>query len=134
MPLARQACSSRIAEQSDVLLSCSLRGHTIRGRFYLLTFCSLFASFFSTPIFYNDWYQKISIWELQNILKSQRTATTHHQNAPTVKTCKKTLSGRGQTSRVATIYNTLSFFFKGPGLPQNNQNGFQNEASGHSPS
>ena len=48
--------------------------------------------------------------EPQIFLKSQKSAKIDHKNAPTVKTCKKTPSGRGQTIKINDGY-TLSTVF-----------------------
>ena len=89
-----------------------------------LPFFTLFASFFQDPFIYNDWYQKSSKWEPPNAPKSTKTAKSQHQNAPTVKTCKKTPSGRGQTSEIDDSY-TLSYIFP---KAQRSQKGCKMEA------
>ena len=37
---------------------------------------------------------------------------THYQNAPTIKTCKKTVSGKGQASEIKDSYTVLKVFSK----------------------
>ena len=44
-----------------------------------------------------------------------KTAKIHHQNTPTVKTCKKTLSGRGQTSEIDDGYTLFTVFSEAQG-------------------
>ena len=104
-----------------VPLSCSLRGPQ---PLVLRLPESTRGTLFQHPIFNTDLYQKVSKWEPQNSPKSQKSAKTHHQNAPTVKTCKKTLSGRSQTSE---IYDpcTLSAVFS---EAQGSQKGVKMEA------
>ena len=36
----------------------------------------------------------------------------HYQNAPAIKTCKKTVSGKGQTSEIDDSYTVLNVFSK----------------------
>ena len=64
------------------------------------------------------------------VLESLKSAKTHPQNAPTIKTCKKTLSGRGQTSKIDDSY-TLSAVFSKPRAPKREPKWSQNGASGH---
>ena len=47
--------------------------------------------------------------------KTQRSGKTHHQNTPTVKTCKKTLSGRGQASEMNDGYTLFTVFSEAQG-------------------
>jgi hypothetical protein len=47
--------------------------------------------------------------------KSQKSAKKPNHNAPTVKTCKNTLSGRGQTSKIDDSYTLLAVFSKAQG-------------------
>ena len=111
---------------SGCLMSCLLSLKSLRGPQPPAWGYSRFpaAPFFSTPIFNNDWYQKVSKWEPQNNQKSQQSTKTHHRNAPTIKTCKKTLSGRGQTSEIHDRY-TLSAVFS---EAQGSQKGVKMEA------
>ena len=71
----------------------------------------------SVPFFQNSFFTTYGTKRLepQNSLKSQTSANTHHQNAPTVKTCKKTLSGRGQNPKVNDRYTLLIFFSEAQG-------------------
>lgn len=75
----------------------------------------LAAPFFSTPIFYNDWYQKVSKWEPQNGPKSQQSAKKRHRNAPTIEIFKKSLSGRGPTSKIDNPHTVSAVFSKSQG-------------------
>ena len=43
-------------------------------------------------------------------LKIGKFEKTHHQNAPAIKTCKKTASRRGQTSKFDNSYTVLTVF------------------------
>jgi hypothetical protein len=95
-----------------------------------LPFFTLFASFFQNPFIYNDWYQKSSKWEPPNGPKSHKTAKTQHQNAPTVKTCKKTPSGRAQPSEIDGRYTLFSDFSEAQGSQQNTQIGAKMESLG----
>ena len=98
-----RACSGQCltAGLSDCLL---LRGPQPRGRFYSrgpqTLFGTLFAFVCSDLICYNEWYHHVSKWVPQNNPKSQKTTKKHNHNAPTVKTCKNTLSGRDQTFKI----------------------------------
>ena len=49
-------------------------------------------------------------------LKIMKKCKKSHRNAPTVRTCKKTESGRVQASGIDNLYNTFSCFPKGPDL------------------
>ena len=53
--------------------------------------------------------------------KSHKTAKKQHQNAPTVKTCKKTPAGRGQPSEIDGRYTLFSVFSEAQGSQQNTQ-------------
>ena len=66
-------------------------------------------------------YQKNSKWEPPSHPKSQKTAKTQHQNAPTVKTCKKTPSGRGQPSEMHGRYTLFNDFSEAQGSQQHTQ-------------
>ena len=59
--------------------------------------------------------------------KSQKTVKTQHQNAPTVKTCKKTPSGRVQPSEMHGRYTLFSAFSEAQGSQQNTQKGAKME-------
>ena len=83
--------------------------------FLALSFFLTFCIFFSDLIFYKNWYQKVSKWEPQNITKSHKSRKTYPQNAPTVKTCKKTLSGRGRTSKIYDRYTLSTAFSQAQG-------------------
>ena len=48
-------------------------------------------------------------------LKSHTSAKTEHKNAPTVKTCKKTPSGRGQTIQINEGYTLSAVFSEAQG-------------------
>ena len=93
-------------------------------------FFTLFASFFQNSFTYNDWYQKSSKWEPPSHPKSQKTAKTQHQNAPTVKTCKKTPPGRGQPSEMHGRYTLFSDFSEAQGSQQHTQKGAKMEPPG----
>ena len=77
------------------------KGPQPSGRFSPRGLCSRFFYYFSilfqNSFFYNAWYQKLLKWKPQNCPKSQQSEKAYHQNAPTVRTCKKTPSGKGQT-------------------------------------
>ena len=85
---------------------------------------------FQNMFIYNDLYQKSSKWEPPNHPKSHKTAKTQHQNAPTVKTCKKTPSGRGQPSEIDGRYTLFSVFSEAQGFQQNTQIGAKMESPG----
>ena len=70
---------------------------------------------FSSLIFCENWCQKVSKWEPQNNPKSQKSTKTRHQNAPAIKACKKSLSGRGQTSEIDDSCTLLTLFSEGQG-------------------
>ena len=100
-----------------VLFSCSEGGPQPRGQFsprgsrdscsFLLpSFCMCFQTSFLTTI--NP--KRSQNRDYKTAKKSWKTAKNHHQNAPTIKTCKKTQSGRGQTFEIDDSY-TLSFVF-----------------------
>ena len=48
--------------------------------------------------------------EASKQLKITKIRKTQHQNAPTIKTCKKTASRRGQTSKFDDSYTVLTVF------------------------
>ena len=48
--------------------------------------------------------------EASKQLKITKFRKTHYQNAPTIKTCKKTASRRGQTSKFDDSYTVLTVF------------------------
>ena len=77
----------------------------------LHTFCIIFSSL----IFCENWCQKVSKWEPQNNPKSQKSTKSRHQNASAIKACKKTLSGRGQTSEIEHSSTLLTLFTKAKG-------------------
>ena len=74
-----------------------------------------FCLFFSNLIFCGNWCQKLSKWDPQNNLKSQKSTKSLHQNASAIKACKKTLSGRGQTSEIEHSSKLLTLFTKAKG-------------------
>ena len=108
------ACSGQCltALQFAIWFSILLRDpqHPARGYPKLLA-----APFFGTPISNNDWYQKVSTWEPHNNPKSKKNGKTQYQNAPTIKTCKKTSSGRVQTSKIDDPYTVLAVFSEAQG-------------------
>ena len=71
-----------------------------------------FLHHFVRPVFYHNWCQQVPNWELQKSTKSHKSRKTPHQNASPIEACKKTPSGRGQTSEFDDGY-TLSAVFSG---------------------
>ena len=101
------------------------------GRFSLRSvFRLIFASFLTNPLYNNDWYQKVSTWEPQNSPKSQTSKKNHDQNAPTVKTCKKSLPGKGQTSKSDDSYTLAAVFSKAKGSQEVMKMGAKMEPQG----
>ena len=80
-------------------------------------FCSLFASFLSTLFLpgFTPKGLKMGSSKQQKIRKNQKN---NNQNASTIKTCKKTLSGRGQTIKIDDSFTLFTVFSK----PQGSQN------------
>ena len=101
---------------SDCLVFLSFKGPTAPGTVFpaqlahpfLNTFCIIFSDLF----FYHNWCQQVPNWEPQKSQKSHKSRQTHHHNASPSEASKKTLSGRGQTSKVDHSY-TLSDVFSG---------------------
>merc|ERR1711966_171060 len=89
-------------------------------------FYSFFVSFFQTS-FWTAIKPKSSQNESSQTAKKYKKLKKSHRDAPTVRTCKKTQSGRGQTSEIDNSYNTFSCFPKGPELSKSSQNGSKNE-------
>ena len=71
-----------------------------------------FSHLFFRLVFYHNWCQKVPTWEPQKSTKSYKSRKTPHQNALLIEACKKTPSGRGQTSEFDDGY-TLSAVFSG---------------------
>ena len=90
----------------------------------------LFLHSFSDIIFYNDRYQNLSKLEPQNNVKSDKSAKTHHRNAPTVRTCKKSPSGKGQASKMDDSYTLFIVFSEAPGSQKNIKIGTSMESPG----
>ena len=74
-----RACSVHLSGCNSLDID-SLKGPTTQrpGSLALsaLLVFTLFASFFRTLIYYNDWYQKVSKWDPQNSNKSQKSGTS----------------------------------------------------------
>ncbi len=81
----------------------------------------------STPFLGNFWYKFSDLIFEQRLVpkglkmraskhqKITHNSKTHPQNTPTVKTCKKTLSGRDQTSEIDDNYTLFTVFPKAQG-------------------
>ena len=106
-----------------ICLSC-LKGPTAQWALFAVKPANLFLNYFGIVfpgfIFAYFWVQNDSKWDHQNSPKSEKSIQTHHQNIPTVKSCKRTLSGTVQ--RKLTVAYTCSCFFNGSGLPKEKQN------------
>ena len=105
---------------SDVLMSCFLllKGtHSPTDVFHRVARVPLFTPFlclFFRPPFWQRLNPKALNMRAPKHLKIIKKCKKSHRNAPTVRTCKKTQSGRGQTSEIDNLYNTFSCFPKGP--------------------
>ena len=110
---------------SDVLMSCFLnlkRAHSPTDHLHRLARVTLFPLFtpflclFFRPPFWQRLNPKAFKMRTPKQLKIIKNWKKRHRNAPTVRTCKKTESGRGQTSEIDNHYNTFSCFSKCPEL------------------
>ena len=54
-------------------------------------------------------------WERQKTTKSNKSRTTPHRNASPIEACKKTSSGRGQTSEFDDGYTLSAVFSRAQG-------------------
>ena len=63
----------------------------------------------------------------QKIRKNQKN---NNQNASTIKTCKKTLSGRGQTTKIEDGYTLFTVFPKAQGSQNDVKMGAEIEGQG----
>ena len=125
---------------SNVPLLCSLivlfqGGPQPRGLFYShgtrSLFCPLVAFFVSELLF----LQRLVSKGLKMRASKQPTNHTNlqqkqHQNAHTVQTCKKTPSGRGQTSKIDDSYTVLAVFPKAQGVQKGAKMGAKTEPLG----
>ena len=123
-----------MSEQSEVLFSCFLIGpplpHDIFHRSSRKTRAPVFHTFciiFSKSVYLQRLVPKelkmgASKWPILH-----KTAKTQHQNAPTVKTCKKTPSGKAQPSEMHGRYTLFNDFSEAQGSQQHTQKGAKME-------
>ena len=107
-----RACSVH-CQLSVVLCQFSFKGPTASQSgstawHVFITFRTIFSDMFVS----HNWCQKVPNWEPQKNTKSHKSRQTPHQNALLIEACKKTPSGRGQTSEFDDSY-TLSAVFSG---------------------
>ena len=77
-----------------------------------LPFSHIFLHWFSILLFNLERSLKGPKLAPQNSQKTCKSGESHHRNAPTAKSCKKALSGKGQASGIDNHYNSFNFFPK----------------------
>ena len=102
-----------------VLFSVLFKGPTLPGTVLLVKpahpFLDTFSFTFSDLFFYHSWVPKGAKLESAQITKSSKSGKTLHLNASPIEPCKKTPSGRGQTSEFDDGYTLSSVFSKAQG-------------------
>ena len=98
-----------------IVLSSCFKGPTAPGAYYLRSPFSSLCAFVS---FQNTFLTRLAPKGLKMASEQPKITNiwkTHHQNAPTIKTCKKTVSGRGQTSEINDSQTVSAVFSEAQG-------------------
>ena len=110
-----RACLVHLSGCLSICCFACLKGPQPGRNFYPATrFHSFFALFSELPFLTTYGTKRSQHLSLKTAPNHKNMLKTHPQNTPTVKTCKKTPSGRGQTSKKPIIYYTFACFFQRP--------------------